>query len=76
MRAILIFLLWSKAEVLCGCGPEQVEYTVQARSMMVFFGLLFPSSFAMRSLGGSAKAYGDGIGSNGTHLRLIDCMSF
>ena len=44
--------------------------------MTAFFGLLFLSSFAMRLLDGSAKAYGDGIGSNGTDSRMIDCMFF
>jgi hypothetical protein len=37
-------------------------------------GLLFLSSFAMRSFGGSAKAYGDAFGSKGTHSRLFNCM--
>ena len=54
-------------------GPWRLEYTVQT-SMTAFFGLLFLSSFAMRLLDGSAKAYGDEIGSNGTYSRLIDCM--
>jgi hypothetical protein len=30
--------------------------------MKAFYGLLFPSSFAMRSLGGSATAYGETMG--------------
>lgn len=70
----MIYFFLSLVQVLaklCGCWMGHGEYTVQT-SMTAFFGLLFLSSFAMRLLDGSAEAYGDGIGIDGTHLRFLD----
>lgn len=52
-------------------GPWRVYYSDKLDGIL---GLLFLSSFAMRSFGGSAKAYGDGLGNYGTYSRLFDCM--
>jgi hypothetical protein len=58
-------LLWSRQSPVDVTGPRAILtilFRVRETSMTAFYGLLFPSSFAMRLLGGSVTAYGDELG--------------
>jgi hypothetical protein len=72
----MIYFFLSLVQVLaklCGCWMDHGELYCSDQ-LDGILGLLFLSSFAMRSFGGSAKAYGDVLGNYGTFSRLFDCM--